>query len=317
MKIGNDIQHAAQLLQAGTAVAIPTETVYGLAANAFDPEAVIRIFEIKQRPKFNPLIVHISNWEMLDKVATEMHPQLKNLATVFWPGPLTILLHKKPIIHDIVTAGSEMVAVRMPNHAVTLQLLNALDFPLAAPSANLFGSISPTTAKHVEAQLGNQLAYILDGGDCAIGVESTIIKLDENEKIVILRPGGISQEAIAQIVGYVPAIASSTDNPEAPGMLKSHYAPKIPLVIGNITALLNQREELSISILSFNKTYNHPKIIKAIDLSPSGDLHEAARNLFTAMHELEDSGAAIILTELLPNKGIGMAINDRLSRAAS
>jgi len=317
LNIGNNILLAARLLKAGNAVAIPTETVYGLAANAFDPEAVIRIFEIKQRPKFNPLIVHIGNWAMLDKVANEMHPQLKNLATAFWPGPLTILLHKKPIIHDIVTAGSELVAVRMPNHAITLQLLNTLDFPLAAPSANLFGSISPTTAKHVAAQLGNQLDYILDGGDCSVGVESTIIKMDNHEQIVILRLGGVSSEAIAQIIGYSPVIAVSTDSPEAPGMLKSHYAPKIPLVIGNIPDLLLQYASESISVLSFNKSYHHPKILKVVDLSPTGDLHEAARNLFSAMHELEDSGATIILAEYLPNQGIGMAINDRLSRAAS
>lgn len=314
--IGNDVNTAAKLLQSGKAIAIPTETVYGLAANAFDTEAVIRIFEIKQRPRFNPLIVHIGNWQMLDKIAAEVHPTLHKLATAFWPGALTILVPKNETIHDLVTAGSEYVAVRMPNHAVTLELLNMLDFPLAAPSANVFGSISPTTAAHVIAQLGNQLDYILDGGDCQIGVESTIVKINEASKVVILRPGGVSKEDIAQVIGYEPLIAESMENPEAPGMLKSHYAPKIPLIIGDIGELMYQQKSTSFGVLSFKDQYEQAGIVKQVILSASGNLHEAARNLFDALHQLEDSGASTIIAEYVPNKGIGVAINDRLSRAA-
>lgn len=317
MNLGSDINFAAQQLIAGKTVAIPTETVYGLAANAFDVDAVIQIFEIKQRPKFNPLIVHVGSWEMVALISTAIPSTLKLLADTFWPGPLTLLLPKSSLIHDIVTAGSEMVAVRMPNHPLTLQLLQTLTFPLAAPSANLFGTISPTSAQHVSDQLGDKLAYILDGGQSEIGVESTIVKVNNDDKVVILRPGGITAEAIADLIGYKPEIAIPSEQPEAPGMLKSHYAPKIPLIIGDIDHLINECESGNIAVLSYNKLYNDSRIVMQRRLSPNGNLHEAAQQLFSALHDLEQSEAAYIIGEFVPNNGIGIAINDRLTRASS
>ena len=268
MKAGNDIQHAAALLKNGKVVAIPTETVYGLAANAFNAEAVITIFEIKNRPKFNPLIVHVASWQMVEKITASIDPLLKQIAEKFWPGPLTILFPKSDAIHPIITAGSAYVAVRMPNHPLTIQLLKELDFPLAAPSANLFGKISPTTTAHVLEQLGDQIDYVLDGGECSVGVESTIIKMNMYEKVEILRPGGVSAEEIAEITGYLPKTVSGSDSPEAPGMLNSHYAPKIPLVIGNIEELVNRYANKKIAVLAFYQKIDHPSVIKYYQLSP-------------------------------------------------
>ncbi len=316
MKAGNDIQHAAALLKNGKVVAIPTETVYGLAANAFNAEAVITIFEIKNRPKFNPLIVHVASWQMVEKITASIDPLLKQIAEKFWPGPLTILFPKSDAIHPIITAGSAYVAVRMPNHPLTIQLLKELDFPLAAPSANLFGKISPTTTAHVLEQLGDQIDYVLDGGECSVGVESTIIKMNMYEKVEILRPGGVSAEEIAEITGYLPKTVSGSDSPEAPGMLNSHYAPKIPLVIGNIEELVNRYANKKIAVLAFYQKIDHPSVIKYYQLSPKKELHQAAHNLFSLMHEAENSGVDLIIAELLPEEGIGRAINDRLKRAS-
>lgn len=317
MKIGTDLNYAAELIRNGKVVAIPTETVYGLAANAFDLEAVINIFEIKNRPRFNPLIVHIHDWQMLNGIALVANIVLKLLAEKFWPGPLTILVPKTEKIHPIVTAGSDLVAIRMPDHPVALELLKTLDFPLAAPSANLFGKISPTTAKHVESQLGYKIEYILDGGECKVGVESTIIKVDFEGKVVILRPGGITAEQIAAIIGYLPGIVDSTGDPEAPGMLKSHYSPKIPLIIGDPDYLISKYSNKKIAVISFFGHYRQKPVLKNFTLSANKNMHEAAKNLFSAMHDAENSGSELIISEVFPNHGIGMAINDRLKRASS
>lgn len=315
--IGTDITYAAGLLKSGKTVAIPTETVYGLAANGFNEEAVIKIFEIKQRPRFNPLILHIGNWEMLETISNQVPEVLLNLAKTFWPGPLTILVPKTETVHDIITAGSPLVAVRMPNHSLTLSLLQQLPFPLAAPSANTFGTISPTNAQHVENQLGSALDYVLDGGECAIGVESTIIKMNDLGRVVILRPGGISADDMAKVIGYQPELAGADHPTEAPGMLKSHYAPKIPLIIGNLNQLIEEHQHKSIGIISLQHTFTHSSIIHQEILAEDGDLHVAARNLFAALRRLETSGAEIILGELVPDTGIGIAINDRLTRASA
>lgn len=316
MKAGTDIHLAASLLRKGKVVAIPTETVYGLAANAFDAEAVINIFEIKNRPKFNPLIVHVQSWEMVEKITTSIHPVLKKIADQFWPGPLTILFPKSDLIHPIITAGSMYVAVRMPSHPLTIKLLKELDFPLAAPSANLFGKISPTTSAHVIEQLGDQVEYVLDGGECSIGVESTIIKMNMYEKVEILRPGGVASEEIAEIIGYLPKVSASAEVPEAPGMLNSHYAPKMPLLLGDIEELINRYAHKKIAVIAYYRNITHPSVLKCYRLSPNKELHEAAHNLFSLMHEAENSGADLIISELLPEEGIGRAINDRLKRAA-
>ncbi len=313
---GTNIQTAAALLKAGKVVAIPTETVYGLAANAYDPDAILRIFEIKQRPKFNPLIVHISSLDQLEKVAVTTEPVLFDLAKHFWPGPLTILVKKSSSINDLVTAGSDYVAVRVPDHPLTSALLNSLDFPLAAPSANAFGKISPTNARHVEDALGEKIEYILDGGVSEVGLESTIVKF-EHGKVVILRPGGIHPEQIAEQIGYLPAYGSKTNMIEAPGMLKSHYAPRIPLYLGNIDELINKHKGKNVAVLSFSQISKGENIIFQKILSPQADLQEAAKNLFSYMHQLEQSGAELIIAELVPDTGIGIAVNDRLKRASA
>ena len=312
---GNDIDHAAELLAVGELVAIPTETVYGLAGNAFSPEAVVKIFEVKNRPAFNPLIVHAGNTEMISRF-TDHNELLLSVAEKFWPGPLTILLPKKKNIPDLVTAGSDFVAVRIPSHPLTLELLRKIEFPLAAPSANPFGSISPTTAQHVKKQLGNKIPYILDGGRCDVGVESTIIK-ENNGKIEILRSGGIPAEELAEIIGYLPDTKNHSSQPEAPGMLTAHYAPTIPLYFGDPEVLLKKYNGKKIALLSFAERYASPDITEAIILSENKDLREAARNLFQSLHTLDASGADVIIAEELPETGLGRAINDRLRRASA
>lgn len=316
--IGTAIQEAAAHLTAGRLVAIPTESVYGLAANAYDPEAVLGIFEAKKRPFFNPLIVHTSDISQISAFAGPIAPALLKLAEHCWPGPLTLLLPRGERIDPLITAGSPFVAVRIPNHQLTLELLRQLPFPLAAPSANLFGTISPTQASHVAAQFGDRLSYILDGGPCAVGIESTIVKTGADGKVHILRHGGISVEELSNILGYMPETAVSLHNaPEAPGMLKSHYAPRIPLITGNLPALLNQYADKRIAVLAFKPNALIPAGIPTQILSEHGDVHEAARNLFTMMHILENTDAEVILAEQVPETGLGVAINDRLTRASA
>jgi L-threonylcarbamoyladenylate synthase len=214
-------------------VAIPTETVYGLAANALNPIAVAKIFEAKERPTFDPLIVHTHALNEVENFVSDIHPALLKLAQVFWPGPLTLLLPKKDIIPNLVTSGLDRVGVRIPNHSLTLELLSKLSFPLAAPSANPFGYISPTKAEHVDKQLGTKIPYILDGGACEVGLESTIVG-EENGEIIVYRLGGLSIDDIEAVVGKVFVQLNQSSNPKAPGQLKSHYAPKKPVYIGNV-----------------------------------------------------------------------------------
>lgn len=313
--IGTDLDVAVELLKQNQLVAIPTETVYGLAGNALHDKAVAQIFAVKNRPSFDPLIVHTSNLERLQSFVLNFPEKAKILAEAFLPGPLTLLLPKKDFIPDIVTAGSPLVALRIPNHPLTLKLLEMLDFPLAAPSANPFGYISPTTAQHVAQQLDNQIPYILDGGACTVGLESTIVGFEED--VIVYRKGGISIESIEKWVGKVRVQPHSSSNPQAPGMLKSHYAPRVPLVLGNIEALLQQYEGKKIGILSFNKTFSASLPYNPITLSPSGDFAEAARNLFAGMRYLDSLDLDVIVAELLPEEGLGRAINDRLRRAAA
>lgn len=314
LKIGVDITQAKQSLELNHVVAIPTETVYGLAGNALNVEAVSKIFTVKKRPNFDPLIVHTHSIEALKEFVSEIPEQALQLAKAFWPGPLTLLLPKKNNIPDLVTSGLDRVAVRVPNHPLALELLRSLDFPLAAPSANPFGYISPTTAQHVADQLGNDIEYILDGGPCTIGVESTIVGW-ENGLATVMRVGGLSIEAIERIIGPVKIQAVSSSNPAAPGMLKSHYAPRIPMIEGNIDTLIAQNASKKIAVLSFQKAY--PGVYKNYILSTNGDTTEAAQHLFAAMRALDNCGAEIILTEFVPAIGLGLAINDRLKRACA
>lgn len=315
-KIGQDVQYAAQLLQQDQLVAIPTETVYGLAGNALSQVAVARIFDVKDRPSFDPLIIHTSGLQRLQTWTEDIPAPLQKLAQHFMPGPLTLLLQKKPIISDLVTAGSPLVAVRIPAHPLTRQLLAQLDFPLAAPSANPFGYISPTTARHVAQQLGEQIPYILDGGPAQIGLESTIVGMEE-ERVVVFRKGGIAVEALEEIVGEVVVRDFSTSNPKAPGMLKSHYAPRVPLKLGRIDELLKANKASRVGVLTFKKAISEVAVDRQIQLSPAGDLQEAARRFFAALRELDAMDVDLILAEPLPEQGLGRAINDRLRRAAA
>lgn len=310
-KIGIDIENAKQILQQGGLVAIPTETVYGLAANALDKYTVLKIFEAKNRPHFDPLIVHTNSIEKARQYVSEFPRWAEKLTAKFWPGPLTLLLPKKNIIPDLVTSGLPQVAIRIPDHPLTLQLLAKLDFPLAAPSANPFGYVSPTTAKHVAAQLEDRVDYILDGGSCDVGIESTIVGSEE-EKIIVYRLGGLALEDIESIVGKVEIRINQSSDPKAPGMLKSHYATRKPLFIGDIEELMRKNSHKKTGIISLSKVYSNGKV-----LSPRGDLKEAAHNLFAAMRELDESDVDVILCEVFPDNFLGRAINDRLQRAAA
>jgi L-threonylcarbamoyladenylate synthase len=310
--IGVDIYQAKLLLENNELVGMPTETVYGLAGNALSTRAISKIFEAKDRPFFDPLIVHVANLEATNKYVANIPAHAKKLADCFWPGPLTLLLKKKNNIPELATAGLDTVGMRCPNHPLTLQLLSVLDFPLAAPSANPFGYISPTRATHVNQQLGSKIEYILDGGDCNIGLESTIVGF-ENEKPTIYRMGGLSIEQIEAVVGAVNIEINSSSNPTAPGQLKSHYAPSKKLFIGNAQA----NSESGIGILAFKIPSPFTSLENQRILSPSGDLAEAAQNLFSFLRELDQLNIKSILAEEVPDVGLGRAINDRLRRAAA
>lgn len=315
--IGQDILYAKELLEAGGLVAIPTETVYGLAGNALDVDAVARIFEVKDRPSFDPLIVHTSSLESAEPFVIDVPSQARKLADRFWPGPLTLLLRKKELIPDLVTAGLDRVGIRCPDHPLTRTLLTSLRFPLAAPSANPFGYVSPTTALHVQEQLGDKIPYILDGGPCLVGIESTIVGWEDNLP-VIYRLGGITAEQVESVIGRVSVRSHSTSRPEAPGQLKSHYAPKKQFHLGKIEELLREHGHDRVGILTFQKGAAHPvKSTAQLALSLSGDLHEAARNLFSMLRSFDQMDVDVILAEEVPNEGIGRAINDRLRRAAA
>ena len=314
-QIGNNIQIAKQFLETNDIVGIPTETVYGLAGNAFNEGAIAKIFEAKSRPTFDPLIVHTHHIDEIKKFVTNIHPKLLQLATVFWPGPLTLLLPKQANISNLVTSGLDRVGVRIPNHPLTLNLLKSLSFPLAAPSANPFGYISPTTALHVQKQLGLKIPYILDGGYCQVGLESTIVG-EENDEIIIYRLGGLSISEIENVVGKVTIELNQSSNPKAPGQLKSHYAPKVPLFIGDLEELEKTHSDKKIGALVFgnHNTFSEKTIIK--NLSQHENYAEAAVNLFNYLREFDEMDIDIIIADYLPNINLGIAINDRLKRAA-
>lgn len=311
-EIGKDIFKASGLLKQGDLVAIPTETVYGLATNALDTAAVVKIFEAKDRPFFDPLIIHVASVNDFERYCKNIPEIAYQLASKFCPGPLTMLLDKKEIVPDLVTSGLPQVAIRIPNHELTLALLKEVGLPLAAPSANPFGYISPTTAAHVEQQLGEKIQYILDGGDCEIGVESTIVGFEE-DTIVVYRLGGLAIEKLESFGKKVELRINHSSNPQAPGQLKSHYAPRKPMFVGDIEELITHNSGKKMSVLSFYTTYR----VFTKQLSPKKDLHEAAHNLFAYLRELDSSDTEIILAEKFPDTFLGRAINDRLERAAA
>lgn len=314
--ISKDINDAAKHLREGHLVAIPTETVYGLAANALKPDVVVNIFKVKNRPSFDPLILHTDSLEKVRHYVRDIPNDALTLAEAFWPGPLTLVLPKKDLIPDLVTSGLDTVAVRIPNHPLTLNLLQKLDFPVAAPSANPFGYISPTTTQHVEDHLGKAIPYILDGGRTTVGIESTIVAIDENTR-KILRLGGITQEQIENEIGPVDTELHQHSNPQAPGMMDTHYAPHKKILLGDISALLEANSTQKVGILSFQDTYTEIPEEHQIQLSPNGDLIESATNLFAALRKLDKMDIDLILAEKMPDRDLGRAINDRLRRAST
>ncbi len=314
---GRDLDYAAQLLSAGEVVAIPTETVYGLAANAFSEDAVRKVYAIKQRPLHNPLIVHIADAAMLEQLAIHIPAVARQLIKKFSPGPLTVLLEKRPIVPSITTSGLPHVAIRIPAHPLTLELLKKLPFPLAAPSANPFGYISPTRPEHVLKQLGGKIHYILDGGICDKGIESTVVGF-QNDQPIVHRLGAVSLEDIRRIFPDTILKTHEEHAPVAPGMLKHHYSPNTRTVVtesvkNTVAGLKSQR----VGVIAFDKDAGDIQADHLVILSAEGNLEEAARNLYDAMHELDRMQLDVIVIEKAPDHGIGRAINDRLARASS
>lgn len=316
MKISNDINEAAFWLSQNKVVAIPTETVYGLAANIYNEEAVNSIYKIKNRPSNNPLIVHIKSTRELYKYVENIPVKASLLAKCFWPGPLTLVLKKAAHIPDYITSNKDTVAIRVPAHPATLKLLESLLFPLAAPSANPSNSVSSTTAQHVLDYFGDKLPFILDGGSCAKGLESTIVGFEKGEPI-IYRLGALSIEHIERVIGKVEIRNNATQNPDAPGMFSKHYAPKTPLFITNdLETFLTEKNTTNIAFLGFDKSLSHSKITQNYLLSVEGNYDEAATNLYKTLIEMDSKNFDLIVTLYLPEIDLGKSINDRLSRAA-
>jgi len=315
-EIGSNLAIAKQLLEEGELVAIPTETVYGLAGNALDEKSILEIFKVKNRPQFDPLIVHVANLEKAKQLVEGFPDKAEKLATQFWPGPLTLLLKKKSVIPYLVTSGLDIVGVRCPNHELTRTLLQQLSFPLAAPSANPFGYISPTRPEHVNEQLGDRIKYILDGGECSIGIESTIVGFEDNHTIVY-RLGGLSVEQIESVVGEVILQLNTSSNPQAPGQLKSHYSPLKKMKLGSLDTLINEFGSHRVGLLTFQKQRIDVDVLNQITLSIKGNMEEAAHRLFASLRSLDKMEIDIILAEEVPDVGLGKAINDRLRRAAA
>lgn len=344
--IGKDVEHAAQLLRTGRLVAFATETVYGLGANALNESAVAKVFAAKNRPKFDPLIVHIHNRAQLDDLVTNVNETTQRLIDRFWPGPLTLVLPKTDSVPDLVTAGLNTVAVRMPDHPQALELLREANVPVAAPSANPFGCISPTTAAHVAEQLGDAVDYILDGGPCRVGVESTVVSVGQavpdayvleedgepggvspgsasvanapGSPCVLLRPGGVSLEDLEQVVGRValPDASSNDENAQpSPGMLSRHYAPRTTLEIHDSIPPVSPGDRIGLMTLLAPRDADAFAGVEV--LSPTGDLTAAAANFYAALRRLDALGLDRIIATPFPAEGLGRALNDRLRRAAA
>lgn len=309
MDILNNIETGAKFIREGKVVAFPTETVYGLGANALNPLAVAKIFDVKERPSFDPLILHIADMSQLEEIVSGIDERVYKLAEKFWPGPLTMILPKSNLVHDIVTSGLSTVGVRMPSNIIALELIRKSDCPLAAPSANKFGRISPTTAAHVKKQL-QDVDYIIDGGKTTVGIESTIIRLTDNG-FQILRNGIITQEDLETVIPFDGHTV--IEGLSAPGMLKSHYSPRKKLLIAD-----KDRPEINKSkagFISFSGAMESG-YSKVIRVSDSKELKDYAVNMFEAMHSFEDDDEIeVIIAEPVSETGIGKAIMDRLRKA--
>lgn len=306
-----NIRISAQIIKGGGLVAFPTETVYGLGADALNPVAAAGIFEAKKRPSFDPLIVHVADPGETERIVRVIEPKGLKLMEKFWPGPLTIVMEKKNSVPDIVTSGLPTVAVRMPVHPAARSLIRASGTPIAAPSANRFGCLSPTTAQHVYNQLGESVDLILDGGPCSIGIESTIVKV-MNNRIYLLRPGGTATEEIENYAGETIIIESPHSKPEAPGQLPYHYSPEKQVILVDKI----EPEEKRCGYLFFRKPgFSYPEERSKI-LSLNGDLREAAANLFSHLHWLDMLDIDRIYVERVEGAGLGIAIMDRLKKAS-
>ena len=324
----DDIALAGKLLHDGELVAIPTETVYGLAADAFNEDAVRRIFSTKGRPFIDPLIVHVHSLAQAGTLADISRPEVKKLADAFWPGPLSLVLPKRENVPALVTAGEPTVAIRMPAHPLARKILLAAKTPLAAPSANPFGYVSPTSAAHVQDSLGARLGWIADGGECECGIESTIALVPKSGRIKILRLGVITRERIEEVLGEpveigVGLMEKKSESGEsaqiAPGMLKKHYSPRVPVELWNDFSALKISDNSALVFQQRPKTQlDVPAGTQIFWLSEDGDQAQVARTIFALLRKLDATGTfSKILVEKSPAGGIGDAVNDRLGRAAA
>ncbi len=313
--VSKDILKAAEILHKEELVAIPTETVYGLAGNIYSEKAIRGIFIMKQRPLMNPLIVHIHDLKQVEELTSSFPEKAQELARVFWPGSLTLILPKSNKVPDLITAGKDTVGIRMPHHPVTLELLKQLEFPIAAPSANPFTKISPTKAHHVKDYFDGTLKMVLDGGDCKNGIESTIVGF-ENDQPVVYRLGAIALEDIEKVIGKVVVKNKKENAPQAPGMMARHYAPQTKIILVNdVASAIQQYPNHKIGLLLHHEIDNFNEVQHIKYLSKTGDFKEAASNLYGAMHSLDQLDLDIIIAHRFPEKDLGASINDRLKRA--
>lgn len=318
----NKIAAAVEVLRRGGLVAMPTETVYGLAGDALNPVALARIFEVKERPSFDPLICHAPSLEVVLTLVASFPAAARELAERFWPGPLTLVLPKQLPVPDLATSGLPNVAVRVPAHPLAQELLHAFGGPLAAPSANMFGRISPTTADAVRQELGDRVDLILDGGPCSVGVESTVVGFGptaegEESPARVLRTGGITVEEIENVLGPVEVVTAGSSRPDAPGQLASHYAPRKPLTLLPVDTPL-PAETATVGLLYWGEESGVGALAASRCLSPGKNLREAAANLFRHLRELDqEPEVQRLLARPVPEEGLGRAINDRLRRAAA
>ncbi|MBO1004802.1 L-threonylcarbamoyladenylate synthase [Pseudogracilibacillus auburnensis] len=320
------IQQAAHLLQENEVVAFPTETVYGLGANAQSDQAVAKIFKAKGRPADNPLIVHIAQLSQLELLVTHIPEKAVPLMNAFWPGPLTLIFHKKSgAVSEFVTAGLDTVAVRIPDHPVALALLTAANLPIAAPSANLSGKPSPTHANHVITDLNGKIAGIVDGGPTGVGVESTVVDCT-GDIPTILRPGGVSKEEMEAVIGQVdvdPSTIYPHDKPKSPGMKYTHYAPTAPMYLIDgekewAQQLINQKRlnGLRIGVLASSETARYYKADLVLDCGSRHDMHNVAHNLYYMLRAFDEASLDMIFAETFSKEGVGAAVMNRLEKAA-
>ncbi len=317
-----DVRTAGRLLRAGHLVALPTETVYGLAGNALLEETVRRIFTVKGRPLIDPLIVHVHDWKQVEELTLAIPDHARRLANAFWPGPLTLILPKAPAVSDLLTAGQPTLAVRMPAHPLARRILQAADVPVAAPSANPFGYISPTCAEHVAESLGERIDWIVDGGPCQQGIESTIVDVSTPGTVRLLRPGPLSPETLSQALDGLPIsrqLPPASDKPAAPGLLARHYSPHTPLVLiphgecpppspeGTCAWLATSRGHAEEATGDYARYW----------FSETGALEDIAQSLFAMLRTLDRQTYARIYIELPSPDGLGLALTDRLTRAAA